>query len=470
MKVRFLLFAVLAVFSLFSCEKETLEPDNIGGNENKTEYSLKAEPTVLSFPATGATPQEIKIESANVAWTADITGENTDWLSITTGENTVSVTVTDNTSSDPRSCNIVIRPDVADIDTVYIAVQQDGLAAPVVQKLRPEGLITYYGDSYVYSTNGYGEWVLNMFTEDTDVTLEWVNFGKSGYWRETVSNGREISLYMYCDLSEDFFNPVMNSGSYTPCQQSEIDNMTFTLTSGDHSNTWPSGSYVLDCENGKNTFLYITDGSVDVNRDGDTYHVSMSLVLEDGTQLDYEYSGQMNLSLLGTPPYYSDLKEDATIGGNDFTKVIASSYACDDETYTKWVVQLMGDNVSLDEMGSPIGKGYFGNLEMISLTADGTDAIPEGTYEVGYYMFYDPVEFEALAGSYNPITGNTGCYLEQLSDGNKGYVYMPVVGGTITVTHIDGDKYRFEVAGEDDNYHKINATYEGVVSIEKSQY
>lgn len=462
MKARFLLLAaVLFTSVLASCEKTNEKPEP----EPEPEAVLAADPLSLSFAASEASPQEITVESENVSWTVSLENE-CEWIGLETNGNVITVTVSDNDTFDLRSERIVISPDNESVETVYVSVEQAGEEKPEAVMLKSSGIATYYAMDFLYSTNFNGEWLINLYTEESDVKIDWVNFGKDGYWSATVSNGRCISLYMYCDLSEDFFNPSMVSGEYNPCPtNNDIDNMTFTL-SQDNPNglPWPNGSYIEDFTNGAGVYTYITDGKIKVETDGKSYEIDIYLVTEDGEELYYKYSGELNLSLLGRPPYYSDLTEDFNVGKDDFSSSAAYNSLCMDQDYALWNVQLVGNGISSDAGGNVTGEGVLGNLQFVALTSAGLKSIPEGTYTIDPdYNIYDPYEGGATAGRYDPVMGNSGCYFDIYS--SEGVAFAPVNEGTVEVENLGDGNYRIVVSGKDDNSHNISVTYEGSVTI-----
>lgn len=455
MKARFYLLAA-ALLSLVSCN----EPAEV------EEFSLKADPASLTFAAAGAASQQIKVSSENVVWTASLE-EECDWIELSVNDDLITVTVSDNETYEARSNRIAISSDIESVETVYVSVAQDGMEKPEAIRLKADAMATYYGMDFMYSTNFNGEWLLNFYTEDSDIEIKWAEFGKDGYWSGSISNGREIALYLYCDLSEDYFHPLMVSGEYTPCPSNyDIENMTFTLSQENPNGLpWPDGSYIADYSNGTPQYIFITDGKVKVETDGTSYQLDILLTLEDGSEVAYSYSGEPKLSLLGNPPYYSDLDEDLVLETDDFSDVYVSSYELSlAPDYTQWSVQLLGEGVTIDDNGTVTGEGIYGSLQMFSLTSDSKDGFPEGTYVIDEnFNPYDPYEFGALAGAYNPVMGNSGCYFDNYS--SDSVVFAPLSEGTIKVTNIGEGSFRFEISGKDDNNHNITVVYEGAVTI-----
>lgn len=455
MKARFYLLAAV-LLSLVSCN----EPAGV------EEFSLKADPGSMTFAATGAVSQQIRVNSENVVWTASIE-EECDWIELSVNDDLITVTVSDNETYEARSNRIAISSDIESVETVYVSVIQEGMDRPEAISLKSEGVVTYYAADFLYPTNSNGEWLFHLFTEDSDVNINWQNFGKDGYWTAEIVSGRKISLYMYCDLSEDYFNPQMVSGEYLPCASNdEIAEMTFSLSQENPNGLpWPSGSFVADYSGGNAEYYYIVDGKVDLETDGENYEMEIYLVLDDGSELYYSYSGTLNLSLLGNPPYYSDLDDDLVMDTDDFSDVSVSGSSVDSSSeYAQWMVRLMSDGINVDQFGKISGEGVFCNLIMFSSYEDGLDNIPEGTYVLDKDLDqFNPYEFSALPGVYDPVLGNSGCYFGIYS--SEGNDFVPLDEGSIKVTDIGGGIYRFEISGKDDNNHNITVVYEGAVTI-----
>lgn len=453
MKTKF--YLVLAMLlTLISCN-ETAKVD---------EFVLTTDSVSLTFCAVGASPQQINVHSENVSWSAHLE-EECDWIDLNINDDMIIVTVSDNNAYESRSNRIILTTDVGTVEAVCVTVSQDGLEKPEVVSLKTDGMITYYASDFMYSTNSKGEWLINLYTEDSDLDIKWSEFGKNGYWSGSISNGREIVLYLYCDLAEDYFHPLMASGEYSPCPtNSEIKDMTFTLSyENPNGYPWPNGSYIADHSNGSTQYIMITDGKVEVETDGTSYKINLLLTLEDGREVAYSYSGELKLSILGVPPYYSDLDEDLTLETEDFSVVYASSYELDfTPDYTQWSVQLLAEDIIIDDNGTVSGDGIYGSLQMFSLSADSQYGIPEGTYVIDENIdIYNPYEFGAFPGCYDPLMGNSGCYFDNYT--SEGVNFAPLSEGSVKVSDLGENKYRFEINGKDDNGHTISVIYEGVV-------
>lgn len=442
---------------LLSCNKtETTDKD-----------SLSVSARSLHFQAAGNTAQTVTVTaSGDFTWEASAEGESKEWIVIETSQDMISVNVSDNESGQPRQGTINIVPSADNISPVTIEVSQDAPEAPEAVKLDSEGLITYYAKDFTYSTNGTDEWLINLFTEGSDYEISWFDFGKDGYWNYDMKEGQVISLYLYNSPYSDFFNPVISEGTYTACYEiGKMEPMTM-MTSDYYSGTpWPQGSFISNYKNAEVTsYTDIKDGKVTLSIDGDNYSISAELVTGDGNTAVYEFTGKLSLSILGNPPYYSDLTEDVEIAGTEIERgAIAASYTnIADPEVTEWKVQFMGKDITVDELGLVSGTGYFVNVHLLAPASE-EETIPDGEYPISAADSYTDVKaFTALKGTYNPLMGNSGCYMEIYSEDDL--AFGPMSDGKITTHYLGEDRYSFTIDAMDDNGHKITFSYEGTLT------
>lgn len=461
MKIKSLLLTTFVAISILSCEKE---PD--------TQYSLSVSPTSLQFQASGNTEQTLTVTSGEMEWSASVEESGKDWIDIKYDRTSVTVNVKDNGSMEPRQGSVLIVPSISEVMPVSITVSQAAKEAPDAEQLSQEGLITYYAQDFLFSTNGNDEWLLNFFTADSDYELRWENFGKDGYWNYNINNGRVISLYLYTVPSDDFFNPDITDGTYTARYEvGTMESMTFLTSDYFLGLPWPQGSFITEYKSGSQdpSYIDIVDGEVTVEHNGKEYHVYMVLTLGDESKVAYEFSGNMELSILGIPPYYSDLTEDLNIESEEIAQsAITASYAnLNNPDLNEWIIEFLGEGLTVDGTGAVSGNGYMIGTHLFAPNSE-NGTIPEGEYTINVADAYSDIDaFSAMIGAYNPLMGNSGCYID-IHDGDN-LNFAPMSEGTIKVTCIDKDNYRFEFNAMDDNGHKITITYEGYVTKADSQ-
>lgn len=447
-----LFFACVAVLLTFaSCEENSVVPG--------VEYVLSADPLELEFNASGNSPKTITVTSKNMEWNVGVEESGKDWITIEKNENTVTVNVSNNKSESERCGKIVISSSVNGIEPVIVNVTQK---EPVkVTALENIGLVSYYAKDFLFDTNGCDEWLFEMVTPGSEYEVEWITMGKEGYWNFNMRSGKRIYLYLYSSESEDFFNPKISSGSYSACYEiGTMEPNTFLVT--DHNNTtesFPRGSYIMDYSN-QGAVIDIIDGVVELEYSGSEYHILMNFILGDESEVSYEFTGEMKQSIIGNPPYYSDLKENLVIETKDISQCAITSSVDVTESITQWMIELLGDGLSVDQSGKVSGTGYYTKLVLFSPVTEKENGIPDGTYDVNITDSFYPNEFTALVGMYNPI-GNSGCYID-IYDGDN-LDFAPISEGKITSECVGDGVYKFVVEGKDDNGHNISISYEGTV-------
>lgn len=432
-------------------------------------YSLKATPTSLTFAPTGAEAQTITVESENVTWSAMKEDMSADWLTVEFDEQQVTVKVTDNNQAAERSSRIVITPTNAEsnVEDVYIEVKQEAGEDPKPEaiKLKAEGLITYYTPDYLYPTNGCDWFNIQLYTEEcTDLKFEWIPFGKGGYWSDQLSQGQSINLELFTEHSDNFFNPAITPGTYVAGKLSELQPMTMGMGEYLLGNPWPEGSRLEDhvVEDGMVTTKYteITGGKVEVKFNGESnYELYIEITQKDGTLLIYEFNGELKMSNLGTPPYYTDLTDDLILDKGTFGTLLMTNSFTFCEGITAWDLELIDKNVEVLPNGQLQGYGHRVPFRLFAPSNDESDKLPEGDYRIAPSQFVTADPFTALEGTYDAFMGNSGSYWEQNSE--DGLKFAPMKSGTISVKHLQDGKYSIVIDALDDNGHKISIEHEG---------
>lgn len=448
-----LFFACVAVLLTFaSCEEKTVVPE--------VEYVLSADPLELEFQASGNSPKTITVTSENMEWIVGVEESGKDWITIEKNENTVTVNVSDNKSESERCGKIIINSSVSGIEPVIVNVTQFAKEPVKTTALENIGLVSYYGKDFLFDTNGCDEWLFEMVTPESEYEVEWISMGKEGYWNFNMRSGKRLYLYLYSSVSEDFFNPKISSGSYSACYKvGAMEPNTFLVTDHNTSESFPRGSYIMDYSN-QGAVIDIIDGVVELECSGSEYHILMNFILGDESEVSYEFTGEMKQSILGNPPYYSDLKEDLVMKSEEIAQCAITSSVDVNETITQWMIDLLGEGLSVDQSGKVSGSGCYAHLVLYSPITEKENGIPDGTYDVNITDSFYPSEFTALVGTYNPI-GNAGCYID-IYDGDN-LDFAPISEGKITSEYVGDGVYKFEVEGKDDNGHNISISYEGAV-------
>lgn len=442
-------------------------------NTTPLTYSLKATPTSIVFASTGAEAKNIVVESENVTWSAMKEDMAADWITVEFDDRQVSVKVADNNQATERSSRIIITPTntESNVEDIYIDVKQEAGEEPKPEaiKLKAEGLITYRTPDFLYPTNGCDWFNITLYTEEcSDLEFEWCPFAKDGYWSGKLTQGRSINLDLFTQHSEDFFNPAITPGTYTAGKLTELEPMTLGIGEYLLGNSWPEGSRLEDyvIEEGVSIVKYseITGGKVDVKFNGESnYELNIEITQKDGTLLVYEFSGELKMSNLGTPPYYTDLTDDLILEKGTFGTMLMTNCFTFCEGITAWDINLIDKDVEILPNGQLQGYGNCVPFRLFAPSDQGTDKLPEGDYEVEPNQIITADPFTALEGIYDPFMGNSGSYWTQNSqDGQK---FAPIKSGKISVKQLPDNKYSIIFDVLDDNGNKISIEHEGEMTL-----
>lgn len=441
------LLAAATITAVVSCQKEP--------QEEETKYSLSVEPVALNFEATGAEPQTVTVTAEDVTWTAALESSADTWLNVTFDTETITVSVEDNTETTERTARIAVVPDNAEAETAYITVNQSA-----AEEYEPEymemtsGCVTYYGENFLYNTNGNAEYFMFLFNGNID--YEQVDFGNSFYWSSNNADGTALVITSFCSLAEDFNNPMMDDGTYS--YSDEILPMTFRGGEGDTD--FPQYSYVATYENGTRTASkFITGGEYTLEIEGDVYTATFNLILEDGTEAYFKYDGELLHDNLATPPFSSELTVDINLHTEDIqaAAVISTFEDSYDPDLAIWELQFLGEGLYVNDGGTVDGIGNFVQLKLYAPLSEGFNRLPEGTYDIMDGFLFGA--YSAPAGNNDPIFGSSGCFIFSYTD--AGSAFGPMSSGTITVSYPDSENYRIVIDAMDDNDHFITMTYEG---------
>lgn len=438
------LLAAATITAVVSCQKEP--------QEEETKYSLSVEPAALNFEATGAEPQTVTVTAEDVTWTAALENSADTWLNVTFDTETITVSVEDNTETTGRTARIAVVPDNAEAETAYITVNQ--AAAEIEYMEMTSGHVRYYGENFLYNTNGNAEYFLTLFNGEID--YEYLSLGSTGYWHYSNANGTLLIITSFCPVAEDFYNPVMSEGTYV-CSE-EFLPMTFR-PGVDGVTPFPQYSYVATYTNSEITdYKLVTGGEYTLDIDGETYSVTLDLILEDGSSAYFKYNGEPLHDNLATPPFKSELDSDVTISSDEFKEAIVTGVN-EDSTNPDvlcWHLSFIGDGLEMNETGVS-GIGNYVQLQMFAPIAEGSDRLPSGTYNIMDGTVFG--EYSAVAGKNDPVFGTSGCLIFIYTEDDT--IFGPMYSGTISVTDGSDGNYSIVIDAMDDNGHSISVSYEG---------
>lgn len=435
MKTTFLYAVTIisACAAILACNEKNIDP----------QPTLSVNPQVITFNAEGNSPATITINS-NVKWEASVEND-TDWITLNADSCSLTVSASDNTSIEQRSCTITVETcDKSETQSATITVTQEGKEATLLT----QGLIWYYGKDFSMGTNNTDEYLVRLYTQDSDVKFSEYNYGSTPYWDAEINNGHIVSLYLYCNQAQDFFNPAMDTGTYTACKDvNEISAMTFT-TSFYNEYGVMRGSYIGDYQNGERIIYNIIDGTVTVDKDNDSYSITAEFTLEDGTKKHYQYNGTPLLSLLGNPPYYSDLTENMTLDDSNISDIKLKYVEEWNDGILRWDFAIDGKYDEYNLSGSSL-----------SLFSDNSyKYIPDGTYKLVDIISTDTPN-TAHKGTYGGPFGSSGCFFSLTKENEDNYLFAPLHTGTISVKNNTDGTTTFTINAQDDNGHDISGEF-----------
>lgn len=338
-----------------------------------------------------------------------------------------------------------------EMKTLY-ATEQD---IPVIKlKLVPEST-TYRTDN----DPGNGNYVIRLASGETDKNALPANIGDY-----------LVRLDLYHEADQDSWNATLPSGEYhagtesaqVGCWDVETTNV-FTRISSD-----PVNGVV---------YSFVTDGSIMVQRNGDTYTIDIDIVMEDGEPFRGHFKGDIIFKRYEpeTPQgTYQPFTEDQHV---EFTLAKGNYYG-------NWYYP-HADDLNLQFFkGNFNAEDVFTNGYRLELTTymhkliDYNIAHPlleAGTYTVLYFagggdenrnlqlpMTINKGVMTEFWGNYYP----TGSYLEKL-DSRTGKRYITFLeSGTMTVTRTTDNQYQISCDFKTNDGLKVTCTFSGSLPIE----
>ncbi len=273
-----------------------------------------------------------------------------------------------------------------------------------------------------------------------------------------------LPVYMTKAENPETAQPRFVEGTYrivtTP--GASVDNIPYTITYGQYVEVFGQmvevGAYLthVDSKTGKRTLGLITDGTVEVKRNGDNYTIAIDVTTEEGVLIKGSYEGAMasrnfcdNTSMPARPwstltADYSLVLPATTIAGAFYM----GEYLVPGQE--SWIVNVMNDGGDMitAEIMVPAGNGL---------------TMPVGTFDVSSSLGANT----AIPG-FQTYGGNIvyTWYGDLGSNDSEGYTtrLAPISGGTMKISKV-GDQHKFEFALIDDAGHNITGEWTGAVEI-----
>ena len=225
-----------------------------------------------------------------------------------------------------------------------------------------------------------------------------------------------------------------------------------------------TGTYLQYVENGRVKKVgLVTEGSFDVEYDGNSHIITMNFVTDNGTNLNLTFNGSINSVNFNDNDETMPEKPWTTLDGDHTYNFPAEAvgYAFCLGEYMKsgfdnWMLMIYGANAQY-----PDGYGDMFTTEFIIETGGARDAMPTGTYNVSlnvedHTMFSGVVDYAGniLFTWYGDVTPDFEGYSTETA---------PIASGTVTVEDAGSGLYRFVFDLVDDAGHKVTGEWTGAV-------
>lgn len=265
-----------------------------------------------------------------------------------------------------------------------------------------------------------------------------------------------FTMELYALPSQDIDNPVLPEGIYTIDERGDKPE---TFVSGGSFGGEYYGTRLQVFAQGKDYLYQVSDGTIEIKRDGDRYTVQAEVTTWEETTVTVSYTGQMPVD-----NQYKGIREDL------HCEAIASDvriYGADKELPYNYYIQLI--DTEYDEEDRPVNGGPAIIAEM-SIYSDmeqpdpNNYVLPTGTYEL-CETYYNNWTWEYYDGDLAREATNF-YYWPQGAD-----VDMQLAFGscTVTITKQDDD-YTIEMDGYNPNGFHFTASYTGPISIKKGSW
>lgn len=282
MKKMIILAAIAAAAALTACKPDNPDGPTPGpGPETKDEVSVS--PASVAFEGEGGA---LRVAVTTNVADYSVSG-NPDWLTVSKSGNELTLTAAANTVPEARECNLTVTAGTA---SAGIAVSQKA-GSPY-----PGYVITASAELE------YGGTMLYQFLKPQEEDF--------GGWGDLVlldEDGNQLTIWLYTDLFKFAEEVELTAGTYTKglddygaltLYARKLTYMAGTLISyeGDDEAS-AMGSYYTSAATEETILL--TDGTVEVSKDGDAYTVKVDMKGSDGKDYKFVHLGEVTINTDG---------------------------------------------------------------------------------------------------------------------------------------------------------------------------
>ena len=467
--------------------------------------SLSADPKSLTFDANGAAPQIVTVNANNVEWDYNLNADAAKWVTVTKEGASLEVSVTDNPYAKERRASITLVSKTTGVKNVSVPITQKASDTPVdfqlnieprVVQFPAEGdtkevTITPVGEGLTYEVapvdSEYADWLSYTQTEtglsitvkpskDTNMRTGTITITAS---EPSIGDDGQVNIAIQQDA---YVAPPSLTYTITP-GDGQVDGDTITLPfnyQGMNQKIVAITVNAVNCEwevSVDNTWLIVNQAQIEgeelvnLNLSSETFNTTG----EDQTATitittDAEGVGPFEITVVrksGTAGQ-STITENTTMGTITSTNVSVK----DNETYARWTLELFtGDvkpNVILGYDGIGERLHIFFNSAPVTIEADGSAKLPEGTYTVTAEAATEHTVNTIEQGSPNVFNiANFPVGTWYVKQSGKGQVDSKalITEGTMEVTDNGDGTYKLDVKFTCDNSYEVNATYNGALTF-----
>lgn len=306
-----------------------------------------------------------------------------------------------------------------------------------------------------------------------------------------AANVEALQISGYIPVQEDNNNVILPEGTYTVATETTTTE-AFKLLPGTvngtdgYSNTF---EYYTDASNTITKGYIISEGTMEVTKNGEEYTISISMkgkradqsaiIGEKLEEINYEYTGTLKpLNNLADPT--STIEEDIDLGtfsNNAHVEVYRN--ASNANGYTAWYYYICDEGLILSVNDGQLSLSGEGNMMILALfgpaDCEQESGNPEGTFKIGPFFgtYFNEDGYTAMPGqpmaeyTDTGISPNAGCYYTYIKNlatqefagamPNSGYV-------TTKASETPGNQV-IEFQFLDRFGHTISGTYDGPMQV-----
>lgn len=254
----------------------------------------------FSFKSYDINTYVITVTAVNCEWTTSTVDKDNnpiDWITLYESKDltpqTITVTVKTNTQLEAREGFIVISTEAEGVDEIRIPVNQEAGRdhdSTLTEDIEVNDLTHARTELYLTTENGknYATWNINMMSADAGYNPD------SGYIEGT---GNSLTVSLIAEYEKEGDKYYLTTGDYTMDPNWITEQKTMTIKPGEKGmlqKQYFFSYYVEYNDNDIEEEAPLTGGTVNVQRDGDTYTITMNLIDDGNIKVTSIYTGKID--------------------------------------------------------------------------------------------------------------------------------------------------------------------------------